>query len=372
MSIDHELWMRYAFLEALRSKGTTGKNPNVGCVVIKNNKIIATGRTSYLGRPHAEENVIKNIGFNKKLENSSIYMSLEPCAHKNSDGTSCAEMLAKNNIKEIFISNLDPDPRTSGKGIEILKKSGIKVVVNFLKEEGEEINAGFFSRLIKGRPKVTVKIAISLDGKIALSNNVSKWITNDLSRKYVHFLRSQSDAVLTSSNTIIKDNPSLTVRLPGLNKLSPLKIVVDRKSKVNKNFNINKSFYQEKTIIYQNYINNKVNKGFSKLPTNIEYKSLKKIIKNKNYFWDYLLADISTHGINNLMIESGPIFTKELFKQRYVDEIALFRSSKIIGNDGIPFVSEFGFKAMSDLLEYRIIEQKRFDDDIFEIRRLVD
>ena len=130
----HKKWMKQAILEAFRSKGASGKNPPVGCVIVQNNIIIARGRTSMTGRPHAEENAINNVKDKKKLLNSSIYVTLEPCAHKNSIGISCADLISKTGISKIFISSVDLDPRTAGKGIEILKKNNIKVIENFMKD----------------------------------------------------------------------------------------------------------------------------------------------------------------------------------------------------------------------------------------------
>ena len=367
---NHEKWMKQAFLEAERCKGMTGKNPNVGCIIVKDNQIIHRSRTAAFGRPHAEEIAIKSIINIDILKKSSIYLTLEPCAHPSKDGISCAERIAKLGVKEVFISNLDPDPRTSGKGISILKKAGIKVEQNFLKLEGEKINSGFFSRVLYKKPFITLKIAISLDGKIALLNKQSKWITNSLSRKFSHLLRSQTDAILSSSNTIINDNSNLTCRLNGLSGQSPYKIIIDRKLKINKSSMIFKSFFGEKTIIYFDSINFKKKPPIVDLE-NVIYKDLRTIPNIKKDFWNYLLKDITDYGINNLMIESGPIFSNVLFKKKLIDQIAIFRSGKIIGNDGIPFIGNLDSNSILDLQNFQLVEHKIFDNDIFELRRLL-
>ena len=367
---DHEKWMRQAFLEAERCKGITGKNPNVGCVIVKGNQIVRRGRTGLYGRPHAEENAIKSIDKKGILKNSSIYLTLEPCAHASKDGMSCAERIAKHRIKEVFVSNLDPDPRTSGKGISILKKAGIKVETNFLKHEGEKINSGFFSRILYKKPFITLKVAISLDGKIALLNKKSKWITNSLSRNFSHLLRSQTDAILTSNNTIINDNSKLTCRLKGLSNRSPYKIVIDRNLKIKKSSMIFKSFFGEKTIIYfdsKNCKKNTLKHNFE----NVIYKDLSAIPNINKDFWNSLLKDISDYGINNLMIESGPVFNNVLFKKKLIDQIAIFRSEKIIGNEGIPFVGNLEANSILDLQSFQLVEKKMFDNDVFELRRVL-
>ena len=209
MLANHTKWMNYAILQGLRSKGATGKNPPVGCVIVKNDMLLSYGRTGGSGRPHAEEEAINNVSDKKYLLGSLMYVTLEPCAHKNKNGVSCAEQIYKSCIKEVFVSCIDPDNRTNRKGIDFLKKKDIKVHENFMTSEASKLYNGFFSRILYKKPYISLKIACSLDGKIALNNYKSKWITNELSRSYSHFLRSQADAIMTSSSTIIKDNPRI-------------------------------------------------------------------------------------------------------------------------------------------------------------------
>ena len=368
---NHEKWMRQAFLEAERCKGFTGKNPNVGCVIVKNEKIIQRARTSFNGRPHAEQNAINLISDASVLKNSSIYITLEPCAHLNEEGISCADLIAESGIKEVIISNLDPDPRTSGKGVSILKRAGIVVQENFLEEEGLKVNSGFFSRLINGRPYITLKVAISLDGKIALSNNKSKWISNEVSRNFGHLLRSQSDGIMSSSNTILNDNSSLTCRLPGLEKYSPFKIIIDRNLKIPRNYNIFKSKLDNKIILYFDSTKISKKKSIIEEDHNIIYKDLRSIPNIQHDFWSSLFNDLCDYGINNLMIESGPTLIFDLIKQNLIDEIAIFRTGKIIGNDGIPFIGSLESKNISKLLDFELIDQKNFVGDVFELRKLI-
>ena len=174
MSDNHIKWMNFAILQGLRSKGATSKNPPVGCVIVKNDILLSYGRTGFSGRPHAEEQAIKNVFDKKDLIGSTMYVTLEPCAHKNDDGLSCAERIYKSGIKEVFVSCIDPDPRTNNNGIKFLKKKEIKVHENFMKDRGSKLYDGFFSRILEKRPFITLKIACSLDGKIALKNNKSK------------------------------------------------------------------------------------------------------------------------------------------------------------------------------------------------------
>lgn len=359
--------MEQAFLEAYRALGTTGKNPNVGCVLVKNNKIIGRSRTFPNGRPHAEERLINTLS-KSDLKNSSLFVSLEPCAHKGPDGYSCADLIAKSGIKEIFISNIDPNRNTFGKGIRILKKAGIRINKNFLEKEGQIINRGYLKKMNEGRPFVTLKLALSLDGKIALKNKKSKWITNKISRNYGHLIRSQSDAILTSSETVINDNSKLTCRLKGLEKYSPIKVVVDRHLRVNKDSFFFKTNFKGKIIVY---FDSKVTKKKFDYPSNVTLIDLNHIIIGDVSFFEAILKDLSNKNIKNLLIESGPTFYHEMLKKGLIDEIAFFKSNILIGNDGIPIVKELDYYNISDVMKYDIVENKRFIDDIFELRRLV-
>ena len=355
--------MNQAFLEAYRAKGTTGKNPNVGCVLVKNNFIIARARTSPGGRPHAEENLISQTS-KAELKGSSLFVTLEPCAHKGSNGTSCADLISVSGIKEIFISNLDPDLRTYGNGLKILEKSNIKVYPDFLIDEGIDLNIGYLTNCSLNRPFVTIKFAISLDGKIALKNKDSKWISSELSRNFGHMLRAQSDAILTTNSTIKEDNSKLNCRLNGLEKYSPLKIIIDRNLKLNNNYLIFKKAKKENLLIYHCSNNQTKIKNYPK-NTNLIY------VNNKNLFLNLILNDLAARKIKNLLIESGTTLCSEMIKANLVDQIAFFRSNKIIGNDGLPFVNNLNLKKISDCMNMKVIDYKFFDNDFYELRRFI-
>ena len=353
--------MKQALLEAYRAMGTTGKNPNVGCVLVKNNFIIARARTSPGGRPHAEENLISKLS-KTELKGSSLFVTLEPCAHKGKNGTSCAELISNSGIKEVFISNYDPDLRTCGKGIGILRKSKIDVYTDFLVNEGHDLNVGYLTNCSSNRPFVTIKYAISLDGKIALKNKNSKWISNELSRNFGHMIRAQSDGVLTTNSTITEDDSMLNCRLNGLEKYSPLKIIVDRGLKLNENYLIFKNAKKENLIIY--HCSNDKSK-IKKYPKNIDLV----YFNNKKNFLNLILKDLANRKIKNLLIESGTTFCSEMIKANLVDQIAFFRSNKIIGNDGLPFVNNLSLKKISDSISMKVIDIRFFDNDIYELRR---
>ena len=366
MSVNHIKWMSFAILQGFRSKGATGKNPPVGCVITKNDILLSYGRTGSTGRPHAEEDAIAKIVDKKSLIGSTMYVTLEPCAHKNNSGPSCAEQICKSGIKDVFVGCIDPDPRTNYNGIKLLKKKEIIVHENFMNNKASKLYDGFFSRILKNRPFITLKIACSLDGKIALKNNKSKWITNELSRSYAHFLRSQNDAIMTSSATILNDNPRMDCRLNGLEKRSPTKIILDRYLKIPSNYKIYNSSTNNDIFLY----------SLSEMKQHLtENKYIKKILVDKKLndvdFFNFIFNDLACRGINNLLIETGSIINTILLSLKLVDQIVIFRSGNIIGNDGLPFVNNLNFKKLDELSNYKISSSKTFENDTLEIRKFI-
>ena len=363
MLTNHNKWMSFAILQGLRSKGATGKNPPVGCVIVKNNILLSYGRTGFAGRPHAEEAAISNVLEKKNLIGSTMYVTLEPCAHKNIKGLSCAEQIYKSGIKEVFVSCIDPDPRTNNKGIKFLKNKEIKVHTNFMNDKALNLYNGFFSRVLRKRPYITLKIACSLDGKIALKNNKSKWITNEMSRSYGHLLRSQNDAIFTSSSTVLSDNPRMDCRLNGLERMSPTKIILDRYLKISSKYNIYNSSAKNDILLY----------SVSEMKNHLsENKFVKKITIDNNLndesLFKFIFNDLANRGINNLLVETGTILNTLLLSLKLVDELVIFRSGNIIGNDGLAFVNSLNFKELNELSNYKLSYLRSFQDDILEIR----
>ena len=365
MLFNHNKWMNYAILLAKRSKGITGKNPPVGCVIVKNDILLSSGRTSSSGRPHAEENAINSVKAKNILSGSTMYVTLEPCAHKNSTGMSCAKLIAKSGISEIFISCIDPDPRTAGKGITILEKNNIKVYQNYLQDDCLDIYDGFFSRILNKKPFISMKIACSLDGKIALNNNQSKWITNDLSRNYSHLIRSQNDAIMTTSSTIIADNPEMNCRLAGLQNRSPTKVILDRYLKVTRDFKIYNSSPNTDILTYSFL---EIAKNFHK-NKKIKNVKIEKGLSNEKYF-NTIFNDLAIRGINNLLIEAGSKINTILLSLGLIDKLLIFRSGKIIGNDGLPMIDNLNIHSMYSVENYKLSYLRTFDDDVLEIRKL--
>jgi diaminohydroxyphosphoribosylaminopyrimidine deaminase/5-amino-6-(5-phosphoribosylamino)uracil reductase len=209
-----------------RGRGRTAPNPNVGCVVVKHGAVIGRGWTQPGGRPHAEAVAIEQAG--EAAAGATVYVTLEPCAHDSPRGPACADLLVAARPERVAIALLDPDPRTSGRGRARLEEAGIAVDVGLGAAEAERSMAGFLSRIRRGRPFVTLKLAMSIDGKIALPSGASKWITGEDARAHVHLERARSDMILVGRGTYEADRPKLDVRLPGLEDRAPRRALLTR------------------------------------------------------------------------------------------------------------------------------------------------
>src|SRR5437764_2815594 len=221
--------MRAALALARRGLGTTWPNPSVGCVIVNNGHVIGRGWTGRGGRPHGETEALRRAG--AAARGASAYVTLEPCSHWGKTPP-CADALIAAGLRRVVIALKDPDPRVAGTGIETLRKAGVAVEIGLCAAEAAELNAGFLQRVHLGRPLVTLKLATSLDGRIATASGESRWITGAPARERAHLLRATHDAILVGTDTVLADDPQLTCRLPSLADRSPVRIVIDRQLRI--------------------------------------------------------------------------------------------------------------------------------------------
>ena len=315
-----------------------GANPMVGCVISRDDKIIAQDYHRLYGEAHAEVNALEKINY--KGENTKVYITLEPCSHFGKTPP-CAEALIRAGVKKVFIAMLDPNPLVSGRGMRVLQDSGIEVEVGLLEEEANKINRGFVKRMITGLPFVTSKIAMSLDGRTAMKNGESKWITSEASREDVQMLRSLNQAILTGSGTIKNDNPMMTVRTENANS-NPLRVVVDSNNIItNKSLNIFSS--DANTLILNN--NNS------------------EILANGKLDLKSALKKLGEMGINNLLLEAGSGLNGAMTEAGLIDEFIIYTAPLILGSDANPMI-EIPLKKMSDKIKLNIVEVSQIDCDI--------
>ncbi|HMQ68048.1 MAG TPA: bifunctional diaminohydroxyphosphoribosylaminopyrimidine deaminase/5-amino-6-(5-phosphoribosylamino)uracil reductase RibD [Ignavibacteria bacterium] len=327
-----ELLMSECIKLALKGKGCVSPNPLVGSVVVKDDKIIGKGFHKKFGKAHAEVNAISDAEKNGyDVKDTSLYVNLEPCSHTGKT-LPCADRIINKKISKVFIGMKDPFEEVNGKGIRKLKAAGIDVKTGILKSECEELNKFFIKYVTRKLPYVSLKIAQSIDGKIALNNFSSKWITGKESRKFVHQLRSEYDAVLIGKNTAHYDNPSLTVR--DVRGRDPYRIVIDRNSELSQTLNVFKDSNNHKTYIVKDH------SGKQSYANEILLNSENGKIKIPD-----ILKELYKMNINSVLVEGGANLYSQFAGTDLFDEIYLFIAPKIIGTG----ISSFGDYSIRDL-----------------------
>ena len=361
-----EVAMRSALSLAKRGIGCCSPNPSVGCLILdRSNNLIGMGRTSDKGRPHAEMNALNSLTASAK--GATAIVTLEPCAHKDTS-PSCAELLINAGIKHVVISVLDPDIRTNGKGVKLLKKSGVKVSLGLLEEKSLDINAGFIFRLKYNRPLVSLKIASSLDGKIATANGNSKWITGELSRMHGHSLRANHDVILVGINTVLKDDPKLNCRIRGLEKYSPVRVIVDSSLSIPLTSNVIKNLDKIPTIIWtKKNINSPKKKKLINM--GVEIIELEKIDNKLNLIEG--LTILSEKGYNKVLVEGGSEISASLMANNLIDKVFLYRSGIFIGGDGLSGIASYNINNLDLIKRYKLLKTRVLDDDVLEEWSLV-
>ena len=339
---------------AKKKFGQTFPNPTVGCVIAKDKKIISKAVTNRSGRPHAEEIALEKAG--SKSKGATMYVTLEPCLHSSKNG-SCTDQILRSGIKEIFISSADPDIRTNRKSINKLKKNNVLVNVGLCKKKTEDLNKFFFKSIKKKQPFTKVKLAISKDEKIAWNNYKSKWISNEKSRKFAHKIRSTSQAILTTSKTIIKDDPKLTVRLNKNKEFHIPIIIIDKDLKIPFKSKILRDISNKRIIIFTSKKNNKSQK-LIKFGCEIIYCKLNKMNKLN---LKSIFKKIYSLKISDILVEAGGILFTDLLKNKLVDELHIFQSKITIGHDGKPAILG---KKINDL-KISLKEKKMFSSDVY-------
>tara|TARA_Y100001960_G_scaffold286408_1_gene323701 strand:- start:297 stop:1361 length:1065 start_codon:yes stop_codon:yes gene_type:complete len=319
--------MELALNQAKKNLGNTKTNPSVGCVIVKKNNLISAGCTSSNGRPHAEHNA---INFSKtNIKNSDIYITLEPCTHFGLTSP-CTSKIIKNKINKVYYSINDPDSRTNNKSKKILNKKGIFVKNGILRNNTNNFYRSYIKYKRKSLPFVTSKLAMSKDF-YTIKKDQNGWITNKYSRGRVHMMRSNHDCIITSSKTVIEDNPLFTCRIKGLEKTSPARIILDKDLRIplkSKIFTKGKNY---QTIIFYNKENKKKIKLLRKLKIKTFYAPLSSHDKLNLI---YILIKVKKLGFSRIFLESGITLIMDFLNKNLIDDFVLFISSKKLKKNG--------------------------------------
>ena len=361
-----EKYMRMAIELAKRGAGAVNPNPMVGAVVVKNGKVIGKGYHKFFGGPHAEVYALEDAG--KEAKGAAIYVTLEPCSHYGKTPP-CAKKIIDMGIKKCFIGSSDPNPKVAGKGVAMLKEAGIEVVENVLKEECDEINQVFFKYIKTKIPYLFIKCGITLDGKIALSNGISKWITNSIAREKVQFYRNKFMGIMVGINTVLTDNPSLTARVE--NGVNPFRIIVDPCLKIDGNCKVVKNNEDEKTVVITSQKNLFV-EDTENTEIQIKQKKLCKENKVKFIFIDgekfsfkEMLEEIGKTGIDSILLEGGETLISLAFEENVIDGGEIFIANKILGDSRAkPFISGFVSEKMEEAVQLTNVRNNIYGENV--------
>ncbi|MEI7024612.1 bifunctional diaminohydroxyphosphoribosylaminopyrimidine deaminase/5-amino-6-(5-phosphoribosylamino)uracil reductase RibD [Paenibacillus sp. y28] len=354
--MNDEFYMRLALQMAEACTGQTGINPVVGCVLVKNGKIIGMGAHLQRGSHHAEINALQMAG--QEAQGSTAYVTLEPCSHHGRTPP-CSDRLIVEKVARVVVACTDPNPQVAGKGIARLRSNGIEVKVGVLEQEALRLNERFFKFIQNNMPFVTLKTACTLDGKIASRTGDSKWITGEASRAYVHTLRHQHQAIMVGVDTILADDPQLTTRTPAEGQ-HPLRVIVDSRLRLP----LDSRVVQDTTA--------------KTLLLTTKQASIEQIMRLNAHGVEVLKCGdgpqvdlklamklLGEREIGSILLEGGGRLNGAMLEARLIDKILLFYAPKIIG--GLQAPSNFtlgGAELMADALELDRVDVARFGDDV--------
>ncbi len=356
--MNDESYIRLAIEIAKKGKGNVSPNPLVGCVIVKNEKIIGAGFHEEYGKNHAEINAINSSS--GSVEGATLYVNLEPCSHYGKTPP-CTDKIIESKIKRVVIGTLDVNPLVSGSGIKALKKAGIEVKAGLLEQECINLNKFFFKFITKKIPYVTLKTAQTIDGKIADVNGDSKWLSSIASRRYVHMLRSQYDAVLIGAGTVLKDDPNLTVRLTeGRN---PKRIILDSSLSLSSNNRLFRNNGDKNSIVLTSLKSVKKRNKISKLSSlGVDIIYVKETKKSELDIKD-ALKKIAKLNITSIIVEGGSrVFTSFISKNLF-DDLLVFVTPKFLG-EGLPVVGNLGITNIKKALRIKVNKVETVGDDV--------
>ena len=362
----NEKYMRMAIELAKKGAGGVNPNPMVGAVVVKNGEVIGRGYHKFFGGPHAEVYALEEAG--RDAEGATIYVTLEPCSHYGKTPP-CAKKIIDMGIKKCFIGSSDPNPKVAGKGVAMLKEAGIEVVENVLKEECDEVNQVFFKYIKTKIPYLFVKCGITLDGKIALSNGISKWITNSIAREKVQYYRNKFMGIMVGINTVLTDNPSLTARIE--NGVNPFRIIVDPNLQIDENCKVVKNNEDGKTMIITSQ-KNLFTEDAENTEIQIKQKRLAEENKVKFIFIDgekfsfrKMLEEIGKIGIDSILLEGGETLISLAFEENVIDGGEIFIANKILGDSSAkPFISGFVREKMEEAVQLTNVRNNIYGENV--------
>lgn len=348
-------YMKLALQLAKSAEGQTAPNPMVGAVVVKNGEIVGMGAHLKAGQPHAEVHALNMAG--EKAKGADIYVTLEPCSHFGKTPP-CSNLIIEKGIKRVIVATTDPNPKVAGNGIERLRSAGLEVEVGILKEEADGLNAMFYHHILQKTPYVTLKSASSIDGKIATFTGESKWITGPAARQDVHEYRRKHDAILVGVNTVLKDDPSLTVRLPNGGK-NPIRIILDT---------------YLRTPLSAKLLNDKEAETWIVIGKDVPEEKVEEFqqagavlirMPDKTIEINALLKTLFEKGITSVFVEGGAEVNWSFIEAKAVNQVITYFAPKLIGGRDSPTpIGGKGTEQLTDALSLEIVSVDKIGSDI--------
>ncbi|WP_417879332.1 bifunctional diaminohydroxyphosphoribosylaminopyrimidine deaminase/5-amino-6-(5-phosphoribosylamino)uracil reductase RibD [Vibrio sp.] len=356
---------------ALANQGvyTTAPNPNVGCVITKDQTLIGQGAHLKAGQPHAEVHALRQAA--EQATGATAYVTLEPCSHYGRTPP-CAEALIKAQVARVVCAMQDPNPQVAGRGIKMLREAGIQVDVGLLEQDAINLNPGFIKRMKTGMPFVQLKLAASLDGKTALANGNSQWITSQKARQDVQAYRAKAGAILSTAKTVVDDNASLNVRWQDLPESiqavyqqdslrQPVRVVLDRQAKLQGYEYADLKLWQQQGEILT------VHDSDGEAPHSLKssQQSVAAKVVGQQFDLPSVLKQLADeHNINHIWVEAGAQLAASLIEQNCVDELIVYLAPKLMGTDGRGLTQLCGLSSMSDVIELDIQDMRMVGSDI--------
>jgi diaminohydroxyphosphoribosylaminopyrimidine deaminase/5-amino-6-(5-phosphoribosylamino)uracil reductase len=352
--------MNAALELARRGLGRTWPNPAVGCVIVNDGRVVGRGWTQPGGRPHAETEALARAS--TLADGATLYTTLEPCSHHGKTPP-CADAVINAGVARVVAALEDPDPRVKGEGFARQRAAGIAVEIGLGAQAAAEINAGFLTRLAKGRPLVTLKLATTLDGRIATASGESRWITGEAARRRAHLLRAGHDAVMIGAGTALADDPELTCRLPGMADRHPVRIVADAGLRLPLTAKLVATAARSPTwIVTREGGDAARHDGFRaagveliELPGHPQGIDLSEA-----------LQALGKRGLTRILVEGGGQLAAALLRQDLVDRIAWFHAPSVIGGDGIAAVAAMGRGKLAEIPRFERLTLEPVGEDVLE------
>ena len=348
-------FMLQALQLAKRGMYTTKPNPRVGCLLVKDNKIIAEGWHVRAGQGHAEVEALKKT---QDAQGATAYVTLEPCSHYGRTAP-CAEALIKANVARVVVAMQDPNPLVAGKGLALLEQAGISVSCGFMEAEAKELNKGFVTRMQTGKPYILSKLAMSLDGRTAMASGESKWITSSHARQDVQKLRAVSGAVLTGVDTVLADDPGMNVRLQGVDVEQPMRVILD--SSLRTPLTVKLLTLPGRTVI--------LTCSEDKMKAQVLQQAGAEVYRltanlQERLDLETVLKFLAEQQVNDVLVEAGSVLNGALIEQGLIDECVVYMAPSILGASGRGLFAMPNVSVMADKKQLQLLDVRKVGVDL--------